>query len=303
MVVRHDIIFQVIVLSTIMVIGIYSRKKEIITSEINKGLSEFLVSVTLPLLIFSSFNFKLTPKIIHNAELIFLYSLVIHIVLALLSIVFSIKNKHDKKKIIKFVMVFSNCAFIGYPVMKALYGQTGVFYTAIYGIPFNLIMFSIGVMFFKKASMVSSMKTAVIYPGTIATVLGLLLNIFAIHIPMPIFKGINLVGSMTTPLSMIIVGCMLAEVKIKDVFLGFDVYYATFLRLILAPFITFLILKLLRADRLMIQMCVVLESMPSAVLVSVFAEKYNGDSVLASKCVFISTILSIITIPLVVTFI
>jgi predicted permease len=124
--------------------------------------------------------------------------------------------------------------------------------------------------------------------------------VFSLSMPLPLEKALVSVGAMTTPLSMIIVGSMLAEIKLKEVFSGFAVYYVSAVRLIAAPLLTLAIMKLLHADQLLTEIAVTVEAMPAAVIATVLASKFGGDTKLASRCVFISTIISMVTIPLIV---
>jgi malate permease and related proteins len=297
---KDSIINQVTILFLIMIVGIYVRKKEMLNAEVNKKLSDFLISITLPCLILSSFNMDYSQEMMEKARQIFMYSVIVHFVLIFVSSIFAYKFEEGSKKVLRFVTIFSNCGFMGYPVLEGLFGNTGVFYGAIFNIPVNLFMLSYGVMLYTGKRDMKTLKGALKHPGIIATVLGLILFSFSIRLPSPLFKTLISVGSMTTPLSMIIVGSMLAEIKVKEIFSGFIVYYASFIRLIIAPIITLIILKLLHADRLLLQIVVTIEAMPAAVISTVLAEKYGADSKLASKCVFISTIFSIITIPIII---
>jgi malate permease and related proteins len=155
-------------------------------------------------------------------------------------------------------------------------------------------------MLFTGKKDLKSMKRVIIHPGIIATVIGMLMFVFSLSMPLPLEKALASVGAMTTPLSMIIVGSMLAEIKLKEVFSGFAVYYVSALRLIAAPLLTLAIMKLLNADHLLTEIAVTIEAMPAAVIGTVLANKFGGDTKLASRCVFISTIISMVTIPLIV---
>jgi len=296
---KANIINQVIILFLIMLVGLYARKKGMLNEETDKKLSDFLLNITLPCLILSSFNYEFSQEMLVNARLIFIYSVIIHFALIFASGVISYKYKDGPKAVLRFATIFSNCGFMGYPVLEGLFGKIGVFYGSIFNIPFNLFMLSYGTMLYTGKKDIRTLKAALKHPGIIATVIGLLLFTFSISIPVPIYKALSSVGSMTTPLSMIIVGSMLAEIKIKEIFSGFLVYYASFVRLIIAPLITIIILKLLHADRLLFQISVTIETMPVAVIATVLAEKYGADTKLASRCIFISTIISMITIPII----
>lgn len=285
-----------------MIVGVYARKKDILTKEASKSFSNFLTNITLPCLLISSFNYSYSQDMIAKARIMFAYSVIIHIILIFASRVLTFKYPENSKKVLRFATIFSNCGFMGYPVLESLFGKIGIFYGAIFNIPFNIFMFSVGVMIYTGKKDLKTLKEVIVNPGIIATTLGLIIFSFSIKLPYPLFTAMSIVGSMTTPLSMIIVGAMLSEIRLKDIFSGTLVYYASFLRLIAVPFLTLGILKLLNADKLLMQIAVIIEAMPAAVLASVLAEKYGADTALASRSVFISTIISMITIPFVVMF-
>lgn len=299
---NNKVISQVIILSIIMMVGVFARKKDIITKETNKSLSDLLVNITLPFLLVSSFNYEYSGEMITKAKIIFIYSFIIHLMLFIVSKFFVLRFPKKSKKVLRFGIMFSNSGFMGYPVLEGLFGKLGIFYGAIFNIPFNIFMLSVGMMIYTDKKDLKTLKSVLVHPGIIATIIGLVMFIFSIKLPYPIYTAVSVVGSMTTPLSMIIVGSMLAEVKFKEIFTGVAVYYLSFLRLIVVPFLTFLLLKSLNADKLLLHVSVIIEAMPVAVLASVFAEKYDADTSLASRSVFITTIISMITIPVVVMF-
>lgn len=300
MALKVNIINQVIILTIIMFVGVYARKVNIINEETKKNLSDFLINISLPLLILSSFNYTYSADMLEKAKLIFIYSVIIHIFLIIISGPLSFKFPNNSKKVLRFVIIFSNCGFMGYPVLEGLFGKIGVFYGAIFNVPFNIFMLGYGVMLYTGKKDIKTLKNVFTHPGIIASVIGLLMFIFSIKLPYPLYTAVSTVGSMTTPLSMIIVGTMLAEIKFKEVFSGVVVYYASAIRLLVVPFIILVVMKYLKIDQQLMQISVIIESMPAAVLATVFAEKYGADTMLASKCVFITTIISMVTIPLVV---
>jgi len=297
---KETIVNQVIILSLIMVIGVIARKKGMLNAEVNSKLSDFLFNVTLPCLIVTSFNYKYSAEMMNNVKMIFFYSVLIHTVLIFISKVFAMKFSDGSRKVIRFVTVFSNSGFMGFPVLLGLYGNIGVFYGAVFNVPWNIFMLSFGSMLFTGKKDLKALKGAITHPGIIATLIGMLMFVFSLSMPLPLEKALSSVGGMTTPLSMIIVGSMLAEIKLKEVFSGFAVYYVSAVRLIAAPLLTLAIMRMLNADHLLTQVAVTIEAMPAAVIATVLASKFGGDTKLASRCVFISTIISMVTIPLIV---
>ncbi|PRR77037.1 putative transporter YfdV [Clostridium liquoris] len=299
---NSDIINQVVVLCLIMLFGLYARKKEYIKEYTVKNLTDILVNITLPCLILSSFNMEFSTELWTRVKLIFIYSLIIHIFLAIISKLFFIKYDENKKKILRFVTIFSNFGFMGYPIAESIYGKIGVFYASIFGIPFNIILLTYGVFLFSEEAKDNlKIRNIVMQPGILFVVIGTVIFLFSIKLPIPINKTINMVGSMTTPLSMMIVGASFAGTSLMSMLKDFKLYYISFIRLLIVPFITYLLLRFIKADDYLLKLCVILEAMPAAAMTTVFAEMYNSDRIFSAKCVFVTTVLSIFTIPLVIT--
>jgi len=299
---NSQLINQIIVLFIIMAVGFYAKKKKFLNKTVDKGLSELLLNVTLPFMIITSFNIKYQPEMVSNAQKILIYSFLIHISLIFISKIFFFRSPKTKQQVFRFITIFSNVGFMGYPVLESIYGGIGVFYAAIFNIAFNILVWTIGVMLFTGEKDFKSMRKAVLNPAILAVIFGVILFAFSIRLPLPIENAIKLVGATTTPISMIIVGSMLAEMKFKDAFSDFSVYYASLVRLLLVPMIIYVVLKLLKVDDLLLNICVILQAMPAAVMAPLIAEKYGGDNLLASQCVFITTIVSAVTIPIVILF-
>ncbi|WP_250930879.1 AEC family transporter [Clostridium felsineum] len=302
-VLNSDVLNQVFMLFLMILVGIYASKMGYINKKLNVGLSNLLLKITLPLLVINSFlTIKFSKSVLTSAENILLYALIIHVVLIIFSKLAYTKVTDSKKGVSKFLTVFSNSGFMGYPVLKSIYGAKGVFYCAIFGIILNLFMFSYGIMVLKnsKDNSFKELKRAVINPAIIATIIGFILFIFNVKLPTLVISTISSIGSMTSPLSMIIVGIMLADINIGDLFKDKLVYMLTVVKLLIVPAITFVVLKLLNADQIVIGVIVVLEAMPAASNAAVMSLQYGSDENVALKHIFITTVLSIVVIPLVI---
>jgi predicted permease len=299
---NSQLINQVIVLFIIMVVGFYAKKRKFLNTSVDKGLSELLINITLPFMIVTSFNIKYEAEMVINAEKILMYSFFIHLSLIFISKVFFFKFQKSKQQVFRFITIFCNVGFMGYPVLESIYGGIGVFYAAIFNIPFNILVWTVGVMIYTGEKDFKSMRKAITNPALAAVAIGLILFLFSVNLPVPIETSLKLVGSTTTPISMIIIGSMLAELEFKNIFSDFAIYYATVVRLLIVPMIIYVVLKFLKVDELLLNICVILQAMPAAVTTAIIAEKYGGDGLLASQCVFITTIVSVITIPIVILF-
>lgn len=302
---NSQVIQQVIILFLIIFIGVYSRKRNFINREINNGLSKLLINVTLPLMVFNSFTSKINHAAILNAEKIFIYALIVHLLIMIFSKLAYMKVSKEKRGVAKFVTLFSNSGFMGYPILNGLYGDTGVFYCAIFGIVFNVFMFTYGVFVLKEdkeKGILKQLIKIISNPVIISMVLGMLAIIFNIKLPFVASSVISSVGAITSPLSMIIVGAMLADADLKSSISGKFVYVLSFIRLIFMPLFCYIILKLLGAPTLILDIIVLLEAMPAASNVAILAIEYGGDKLLSVKTIFVSTVLSMLSIPIIIKF-
>lgn len=293
----NTIITQVIVLFLIMMVGYISRKRGFINPQVNKSLSELLLNVTLPFMIIASFNFNFSKDMLNLGIKLFLISTAIHIILLLAGSIMYKKFDEDEYKVLWFITVFSNCGFMGYPVVESIYGKIGLFYAALFNIPFNILIWTAGVFIFSGRGDKQNLRKAILNPGILSVFIGLVIFLLSIDLPAPVIKTLEMVGSMTTPLSMIIIGSTLADAKIKSIFEGFSVYFGSFIRLIVIPLTVYFILNLFGLKDFYLNIPVIITAMPAAANTVIMAEKYGGNAEYASKIVFLTTILSVATIP------
>ena len=299
---NSQLINQVMVLFIIMAVGFYAKKRKFLNEVVDRGLTDLLLNITLPFMIVSSFNIEYESTMISNAQKILVYSFLIHIGLIFISKLFFFKLPKNKEQVFRFITIFSNVGFMGYPVLESIYGGVGVFYAAIFNIAFNLLVWTVGVVLYTGEKDFKSMRKAIANPALIAVVIGIILFVFSIKLPLAIETSLKLVGATTTPISMIIIGSMLAEMKFKNIFSDLSIYYASIVRLLIVPMIIYIVLRFFNVDEMLLNICVILQAMPAAVSAAIIAEKYGGDGLLASQCVFITTIISGITIPIVILF-
>jgi predicted permease len=293
---------QIIILFLIIGVGYYASKKGIIDEKMNKGLSDFIVRITLPLLILSSFKGNYSPDMMSIIIKILVFTVLIFIFSIIISNLLNIKISRGKKSIAVFTGIFSNCGFIGFSILNIVYGQKGILYASIFNLVYNLFVWTFGVRFFvKKATDENILKKIFMNPNIISVLIGLILIVFSISIPSILENFCTAVGGMTTPLSMIVIGSILTQVEIKEIFKDFSLYYISLLRLLIIPFLIYLILTLLKVDSLVKSIIVISEAMPAATLCPILAQSYGGNVKYASQAVFITTLLSISTIPLVIT--
>ncbi|WFA09150.1 AEC family transporter [Tissierella sp. Yu-01] len=298
------VINSVISLFFILLVGVYGSKKKIITPSINKGLTDILINLTLPLLIISSFMISFNDDMRTNLYKAFILSPITFFVLFILSKVLVIPIKGDKKKVLNFSNIFTNTGFIGFPLLNAIYGAEGVVYGSVFNMFLNLFVWSYGVMLFRgyesRKNLKNEILTVLKHPTIISVIIGLIIMITSIRVPNVIHSSVNLIGDITGPLSMIVVGVNLTNVNFKKHLRDWTIYYGTFVKLIIMPMIIILVFEILGESSIVSDSIIVQVAMPTATLASIFAEKYNKALEYSTIMVVITTLLSVVTIPLIV---
>ncbi len=294
---------QVIILFIILIVGFVAGKFKIIDATGTKKLSEVLLFVTSPMLVFNSFFIEFTKERLINV----LWIVGITGVIFFLSIVLSkmIYKKFNEKMVpvLRFTAIFSNCGYMGLPLMKALYGDEGVFYGSFYIVVFYIVLWSYGYMMFGgKGTKGQMAKNVLTNPSIIGIYAGLIIFFFGISVPDPVRDAVKAVGNMTMPLSMLIIGGVMSTSKLTTVFTDWRVYLSSSVRLIIMPLLALCFVLITGVPALPGAVVVTALAMPSAANTTIFSEKFDKDTIFASKCVTVSTLLSILTAPVIIAF-
>ena len=202
----------------------------------------------------------------------------------------------------RFATVFSNSGFIGYPVLAAIYGPGAVFYGALFNIASKILLYSLGIAWMKGGGGEKFKIKTLINSPMICTFIAILIMLLKIPIPAFISEAATSVGNTNTPIAMLVIGASLGSTPLKEAFGDWRVYVYSPLKLFLCPIIVHIVLSLIIKDQLLIDVCTLLTAMPSGAVTTTFALQYGQNSRLASRVVFVTTVLSMATIPLVVYF-
>lgn len=297
------IVNGVISLFLIILVGVYSAKMKIITKEINKGLTNILLKITLPCLVVSSFIFDLSDELKSSIIKCFIYSPLVLLISIVISYIFLVPIKEGKKIILQFANVFSNCGFIGFPIVFSIYGNEGVIYASIFNLFFTAFLWTYGVVLFNGKMKKDDIKQVLLNPAIIAVVIGLIIMIFGINIPSVLSSTLDLVGDMTSPLSMIIVGVILGNAKIISYLKDKTIYYSAFLKLVVMPCILIIIFRIINDNSVVSKTLIIVTAMPAAAMTSILAECFDKESEYSAVIVFITTLFSLITFPILLNFI
>ena len=284
----------------LMAVGVLFRKRNIISESGRKTLSNLTVNLILPCNIIESFlgEWNVSGNLLHNCLIALGISFGIQLAALYLSALFFSPVSSEKKNIFRYGLIVSNSSFIGIPVVGELYGNLGVLYTSFFQIPIRIMMWTAGLSLFTNVDKKESFQKLIKHPCIIAIVIGAFLMIASV--PLPSFLGNTIAGlsKCTTPLSMITVGAMFANSKWSD-FLDPSILYYCLIRLIVFPASVFGAVRLLGIDLVLGNVAVLLSAMPMAATTAILADKYNYNGETASRSIFVSTLLSIVTLPVI----
>lgn len=286
-------------LFALMMVGIIANKVHIITSQNRKAFSDLLINIVLPCNIVNSFLSKveISDSFFRNCVLMLLLSSGIQIFATFISKLLFARFEKKKKNIMSYGLICSNSSFIGLPIAETLYGSIGVMYTSIYQIPTRFTMWTAGLSLFTSVDKKDAFKKLAKHPCIIAIFVGFFLMLLPVSLPSFLQNTIASISRCTIVLSMLIIGAILVETDIRTIFTK-EVLYYTAIRLLIFPLFIFAVLQPFHLDPLLISICVIMSGMPAGSTTSVLADKYNCDPAFASRIIFVSTLFSIFTIPI-----
>ena len=298
------IIDQLIQLFLLILLGYLLYKTGLINQASNQSLTRLVLQVTMPCMVLDSVLQQTGERDIRTVGFVFLLAVIYYLAMPFVSCLLCILLRLPKKSrgVYMFMSVFENIGFMGIPLINAIYGPTGVLYTAVFNIIFNLAAFGYGPWMISIGAGAATRFSLrdVLSPGSLVSLLAILLYFTGISLPSILAGPIGSVGAMTTPLAMILIGSTLATMKLGDVFRDIHVYPYILVRQVVLPLLIFPALKGAIQDKMVLGVFFILFIMPAASNCVLFATNYHNDEALAARTVFISTLLCIITIPLLV---
>lgn len=291
-----------LVLLVYLAVGVYCVRKHLIDPHTKKKLVDFILKITLPCMIFNSFNKPLTPEILKKTALVFLVAFCIALLSYFSGKILYNRYSQEKKSILQYCTLVNNSGFLGMPMVSSVYGADGLLYASIFIIPNRIMMWTAGLSLFTVSDFKTKCKNIFFNPCIIAVFLGLFRRIFTLPFPDFLDTAVSKIGAVTSPLSMIIIGTMLAGISWKSL-LDPSIFYLTFVRLIGLPLVALALMKLLHFDPLLTGVSLILTGMPAGSTSALLAAKYGADEDYASRCIIATTIISLATIPILMLFI
>lgn len=291
-----NVVSQVITLFLLMLCGLVSSKLKLISQDGIAGLNKLVVCFALPCLTIAKLQQTVEPGLVRALVQVFFISGIVMLLCGLLGrFVFFRNESPERRTIFTSVCLFPNVGYMGYPVLTAAFGASNLIYGVLYNAMFNLLCWSVGVVLFDRKAL--NWRKLLKVPSLVCSVIGIALFALNIRLPKPILDAMNTMGDITTPLAMFIIGYHLSRLRLSDL-RDAKLLLACALRLLVFPLTTWAILKLLGFSGMVLSTLTLCTAMPGAAAIAIQSETYGGDTALASRAVALSTLFSIITIPL-----
>lgn len=304
---------QMVVLFLLMGIGYLCYKKNIITDEVSKKLSAIVVNIANPALVLTG---CMGEEKIQGRELLLTIAIILAIYIALILIAQVLPRllRIEKKSqgVFKAMTIFSNIGFMGFPVIAALYGNSALLYAALFTIPYNILIYTYGIASMsvrkedeegvlapKNQSGFRPLLGRILNAGVIACIVTMILYLFQIPIPAMLGDTITHLSNLTAPLSMMVIGASLAVIDLKKLFTDKKLLLFSAIKLLVIPIVGVLIIKQFVSNEMICGVCMVMLATPVGSMTAMLAQQYEGDYETASKGVALTTVLSVVTIPLV----
>lgn len=292
-------------LGVAMLLGWVLNRQKVLDAGSNKSLSGLVVNVTSPALVI--YSVCSTQRVNAEAVKLFGFGVILYAVLPLMAagLVWLLRTAPDKRSVYQLLLVFGNVSFMGFPVVHALYGEQAIFYINLLHIPFTLMIFTYGVWLLRGRGEGMGQALGIgdlLSPGLLSGALSLVIYFFQVPVPGFVANALGFVGQVTSPLSMLLIGSMIADFSLRDLFAERKLFPLAIAKLLVFPLAGYGVARLLFSDPMMVGIITVSLAMPSGTLCAMVGQQYGAPSQASSAAlgVFISTVLSMVSIPLVI---
>ena len=290
-----------VVLFIIVILGYTLCKLGYLGDKFDQKLSNIVIDVTCPALILSSVMGDTLPD-----RTLILPLLSVGFITYFILLVFGffvprlITKNHDDQGMIGFTLMFANVGFIGYPIVSSIFGPHAVFYAALLNMPNTFFIFTAGIMLVKGEYSIKQLNPKVLFsPGMIAALVAALFVAFNIHTPYIIARPITMVGNITVPAALMIIGSSMARLPLREIIGSTKVYVASALRLVVIPLSFYYLFSACGVSSTVNEINTVVIAMPAASYGTMFCMKFGRNPALMTEITFITTVCSILTIPLI----
>lgn len=298
-----EILSALAMIFLMIVPGFIFSKKNIIDHHQSDAVTSLAVNLTWPCLVIDAMQIDFSMSILKESIYMMVVALVIFAVIALIGFPLTklMKLPAGKRHLTMFALIFGNTGFIGIPVTKALYGSEALFYTGILELVNDVLMFTVGIMLIELSAgkKLKLNPKEFLSPGLIGVIIGLILFLTDCTLPPVLGGAIEMIGNATTPLAMFIIGYQLGDLNFRSLVGEWQVYVICLMKLMVMPLLALLLVKLVAGDLSLLEKVMVISfAMPAASATALFSQQYRGEIAFGTKLVLLSTLSSLITIPI-----
>ena len=282
-----------------IVIGTLMRRWKLIDEAGRRCLTDLCVNVIIPCNILKSCFINLNSDVIYTCSLLVILALVIQIFCICLNKILYKRYSDAQRKVLQYCTLVSNGGFLGNGVAEGIYGNLGLLYASMYLIPMRIVMWSAGTSYFvaEGTDRKRIVCNIISHPCLVAVYLGMAIMLLRVPLPNLLKDTIVSIGGCNTPLTMFIVGTILADVDLSTIINPTTIWISV-LRLVLLPLLALGLSFVARLDSISTGVGVIMTGMPAGSTSAIFAARYGSDAIFATKCVVFSTLLSMLTIPM-----
>lgn len=295
-----QIINEILILILYVLIGFAAKKLKLLSDSGIQDISRIVVNIAMPFLVISSLIITYQDEYVRNMLYIAVLTFIFLAFVALTSwkISTSYTTDLEQRNALNYSMMFGNTIFLGYPLCYALFGQLGVFYASIYVAVQNIFQWTFGVYIFRRERITAASLKRLINPGLIAIFVGLTIFFAGLPMPEPLDRVLKGVGAISIPLSLMVIGATLNGYRLRKIIRDKGVQLAAFCKIAAFPVVFLALLYFIPIDKSLKAILTIEAAAPVQASAAVFAKNFGGDSLIVAKCVMLSTLEILITIPL-----
>ncbi len=293
------IINQILKMLIILCIGYLCYRLKMVDEHGNKTLANLLLMVVNPMVAITSLQIDYSPELVHGLLMAYVFSFGIHLVGAVLTTVF-IPKDIDNSAIERFCIMYSNCGFIGIPLVQSVIGSEGVFFLTAYMTTFNIFSWTHGVVIMTGSTSGKTLRKGLFSPMIIASFVGLILFVGKIRLPVILGDSLQYVANMNTPLAMLVAGVSVAQTDVGQLLRNKRLYLVSVGKLLIMPALVLAVLCFVHVDSVIAYTLLIASACPVAATGTTFAIRFRKDAQYASGLYAFTTIASLVTIPILV---
>lgn len=290
---------QLVKMFFILILGFICYKIRLLNQEGNRNLSNLLLMVVNPCLIITTYQTDYSAGLVRGLLIAFFAAFIAHFIAIFIARICIGEKGNPEYAVERFGTVYSNCGFIGIPLINSILGSEGVFYLTAYLTIFNVLSWTHGLILLEGKFTPARLKEGLTSPLVIGTAAGMLLFFLQFRLPEVLLHSMDYIAGMNTPLAMIIAGLSVAQADLKKIFTHLRIYWVCALKLVFIPLAVLAFLVIFKINYNIAYTILIASACPTATTLTMMAIRFDKNYTYASEIFSISTVLSIITIPLI----